>query len=287
MNLERLLAYRIPAATSTTTPRDAMLYALGVGVGDRPEDPKDLQFVFENGLKMLPSQVNVLCHPGAWVRDPMLDVDWVKLLHGEQGFEMLKPLRPDQTYLGETRITGVLDKGTGKGALLFARKELHEVHDGQCGALVSTIDSTYVLRGDGGCGSTITAAPQPHALPDRAPDASVSLPTLARAALIYRLSGDYNPIHADPAVARKAGFERPILHGLCSLGVATRAVLRACCDDEPERLRSLKLRFSSPVYPGETLVTDLWRDGAEVSFRTRVAERDVVVLNNGHAVVAA
>jgi len=287
MNLERLLAYRIPAATSTATPRDAMLYALGVGVGDRPEHPNDLQFVFENGLKMLPSQVNVLCHPGAWMRDPGLEIDWVKLLHGEQGFEILKALRPGQTYLGETRVTGVLDKGAGKGAMLFVRKELHEVQDGRRGALVATIDSTYVLRGDGGCGSTVAEAPVPHALPDRAPDAFVALPTLARAALIYRLSGDHNPIHADPEVARKAGFERPILHGLCSLGVATRAVLRACCDDEPERLRSLKLRFSSPVYPGETLVTELWRDGAVVSFRTRVAERDVVVLNNGRAEIAA
>jgi acyl dehydratase len=287
MNLERLLAYAIPAVTSTATPRDAMLYALGVGVGDRPDDPRDLQFVFETGLKMLPSQVNVLCHPGAWVRDPVLELDWVRLLHGEQGFEMLKPLRPGQTYLGETRVTGVLDKGAGKGAMLFARKELHEVHDGQRGALVGTVDSTYVLRGDGGCGSTVTEAPVPHALPERAPDASVALPTLSRAALIYRLSGDYNPIHADPDVARKAGFERPILHGLCSLGVATRAVMRAYCDDEPERLRSLKLRFSAPVYPGETLVTELWRDASVVSFRTRVAERDVVVLNNGRALIAA
>ena len=142
------------------------------------------------------------------------------------------------------------------------------------------------MRGDGGCGGTIKEAPAPHALPERAPDTSVTLTTLARAALIYRLSGDYNPIHADPALARKAGFERPILHGLCSLGVATRAVLRACCDDQPDRLRSLQLRFSAPVYPGETLITDVWRDGEVASFRTRVAERNVVVLNNGRAIIA-
>ena len=115
---------------------------------------------------------------------------------------------------------------------------------------------------------------------------SCTLPILSRAALIYRLSGDYNPIHADPALARKAGFDRPILHGLCSLGVATRAIIASCCNDEPERLQSLQLRFSSPVYPGETLVTDIWHDGAAVSFRSRVAERGVVVLNNGRAAIA-
>lgn len=285
MNLEKMLKYAVPSVEARLSARDAMLYALGVGVGDNPEEVKDLQYVYERAepFQVMPSLVNVICHPGGWVMAPELEVNWVKLLHGEQGFEMHKPLKPDTTYVSRNEVLGVMDKGEGKGAMLFLRKELREQ---QSGELASTIDSTYVLRGDGGCGSTMTEAPVPHALPERAPDLSVSLPTLARAALIYRLSGDYNPIHADPVMARKAGFERPILHGLCSLGVATRAVLRACCDDEPKRLRSLKLRFSSPVYPGETLVTDIWRDGAEVSFRTRVAERDVVVLNNGRATVS-
>lgn len=286
MNLEKLLQFSIPSIEAELTARDAMLYALGIGVGDRPLDDSDLQFVFEKGqqpLKIVPSIVNVLCHPGGWVTAPELEVDWVKLLHGEQGFEMHRPLQPGTKYVSRNNVLGVLDKGVGKGAMLFLRKELLE---SDTGALVSTIDSTYVLRGDGGCGSTMKDAPVPHALPDRSPDTSVELNTLPRAALIYRLSGDYNPVHADPSVARKAGFDKPIMHGLCSLGVATRAVMRACCGDDPARLRSLKLRFSSPVYPGETLVTDVWRDNEVVGFRTRVVERDVVVLNNGRAVVA-
>lgn len=284
MNLERLLKFDIPSVEAKLSARDAMLYALGIGVGDRPEDPRDLQFTYERAqpFKVMPSVVNVICHPGGWIMAPELEVDWVKLLHGEQGFEMHQQLKPDVTYVSSNQVLGVLDKGAGKGAMVFLRKQLHEAGSG---VLASTIDSTYVLRGDGGCGSTLADAPAPHALPDRAPDTTVAIDTLARAALIYRLSGDFNPIHADPEMARKAGFERPILHGLCSLGVATRAVLRACCDDVPERLKSLKLRFSSPVYPGETLLTDIWRDGDVVSFRTRVAERDVVVLNNGHAVI--
>ena len=284
MNLEKLLQHRFPEIETSVTPRDAMLYALGIGVGDRPEDPRDLQYVYERGLKMFPSQVNVICHPGGWIQDPAFEVDWVRLLHGEQSYEIHQPLEPGKTYIGRYGITGVLDKGAGKGALMFLRKELREKG---LDTIVSTVTSTYFLRGDGGGGGTTSEAPLPHPVPERAPDASVTLATLARAALIYRLSGDYNPIHADPALARKAGFERPILHGLCSLGVVTRAILQSCCDDQPQRLRSLQLRFSSPVYPGETLVTEIWRDADAVSFRARVAERNVVVLNNGRAVVAA
>ena len=284
MNLEKILQHQFPEIEAQVTPNDAMLYALGIGIGDRPEDPRDLQYVYEKALKVFPSQVNVICHPGGWIQDPRFEVDWVRLLHGEQAFEIHQPLEPGKTYSGRYRVTGVLDKGTGKGALMFLRKELREKGED---TIVSFVTSTYFLRGDGGSGGTTTDAPVPHPIPERAADDSVTLTTLARAALIYRLSGDYNPIHADPELARKAGFERPILHGLCSLGVVTRAIVQGCCDDKSESLRSLQLRFSSPVYPGETLVTEIWRDGDVVSFRTKAAERNVVVLNNGRAVVAA
>ena len=286
MNLEKILTYKFADIEHTATPRDCMLYALGIGIGDRPEDPRDLQYVYEKGLKFFPSLVNVIAHPGGWIQAPELGVDWVKLLHGEQSFTMHATLQPGKTYVGTYQVLGVVDKGAGKGALLFLRKELREKGHSD---IVSTVTSTYFLRGDGGSGGSggsMIEAPAPHPVPDRAPDQSCTLPILSRAALIYRLSGDYNPIHADPALARKAGFDRPILHGLCSLGVATRAIIASCCNDEPERLQSLQLRFSSPVYPGETLVTDIWHDGAAVSFRSRVAERGVVVLNNGRAAIA-
>lgn len=283
MNLEKLLTREFPPIEHTLSARDAMLYALGIGVGARAEAPADLQFCYEDGLKVFPSIVNVLAHPGAWVKDPAIEMDWVKLLHGEQSFTVHRPLQAGATYVGSYRIDNVLDKGPGKGALLYMTKELRE--QGQ-NAVVASVSSTYFLRGDGGCGGTITQAPALAAPPDRAPDVTVSLPILPQAALIYRLSGDYNPIHADPAVARKAGFERPILQGLCSLGVATRAVLQACCEDDPARLRSLSLRFTAPVYPGETLITEVWRDGVQAHFRARVAERDVVALNNGLVTLA-
>ena len=130
------------------------------------------------------------------------------------------------------------------------------------------------------------AAPPPHPLPARVADEVIDRPTLPSAALIYRLSGDPNPLHASPDVAASAGFQAPILHGLCTLGVAGHAILRAACGNDSSRFRSLRLRFSSPVYPGETIRTELWRDGPVVSFRARVLERDVVVLNNGRAEVS-
>ena len=129
------------------------------------------------------------------------------------------------------------------------------------------------------------AAVSERALPEREPDGHFDLPTLPQAALIYRLSGDYNPLHADPAVAKAAGFKAPILHGLCTFGVACHALVRTVCDGDPSRLRRQDVRFSSPVYPGETIRTEYWQDGRAVSYRARVLERDIVVLNNGYAEV--
>ncbi|SNC62778.1 Acyl dehydratase [Marinobacter sp. es.048] len=283
MNLEKLLAWPFTPLEDTLNARDCMLYALGIGIGDNASDPADLQFCYEKDLKVFPSQVNVIAHPGAWITAPELEVNWVKLLHGEQSFEIFKPLEAGRTYVGHYRVRDVLDKGEGKGSLVFLEKELR---DKETDERVSLVTSTYFLRGDGGQGGTITEGPVPHRIPDRPADQSLSLTTLPQAALIYRLSGDYNPVHADPQLAAKAGFERPILHGLCTLGVATRAVLQQYADNDPARLRSLQLRFSAPVYPGETIVTEFWREGDEVSFRSLVAERDLVVLNNGRAIVS-
>jgi acyl dehydratase len=280
VNLEQVLGKQFAPLEHTLTPRDCMLYALGVGIGTRPEAVEDLQFVYEDGLQVFPAMVNVISHPGAWVKAPELEIDWVKLLHGEQSFSMLKPLLADQTYVGSYRVADIIDKGAGKGAMLYLEKSLAEK---STGAVVSRVTSTYVLRGDGGCGGTTTTTPALHAIPERPADQNISLTTLPQAGLIYRLSGDYNPIHASPVIARKAGFERPILHGLCTMGVVTRAILQACCNHRPERLRSVKLRFSAPVYPGETIVAEFWREPAGVSFKATVAERKAVVLNNGYA----
>lgn len=275
----------IPTIEQTLTTRDTMLYALGLGVGENPLDPHQLQYVYEDGLKAMPSMSVVLGYPGFWLGDPKTGADWRKVLHGEQGFEIFKPLPVNGSVVGRSRVTGLFDKGAGKGAVLLSERD---VVDQQSGELLCRLTSTTMLRGDGGFGGPSGPLPAPHPLPERAPDTSLSIKTLPQAALIYRLSGDYNPLHADPAVAQRGGFDKPILHGLCTFGVVCRALVETVCENDPARLTKMQVRFSSPVYPGETIVTEIWNgDDGAVSFRARVAERDVVVINNGLASVAA
>ena len=182
------------------------------------------------------------------------------------------------------RIIEVIDKGPGKGALVFSERK---VTDKATGELVATVTQTTFCRGDGGFGGPLRQAPEPHPIPPRAPDAVCDLATRPEAALIYRLSGDLNPLHADPAVAKQAGYPRPIMHGLGNFGIAGHAVLRAFCGYDPDKLVAFACRFSAPVFPGETLRTEMWRDGKIVSFRSRVVERDALAVNNGRAELRA
>lgn len=283
IDYQKLKNWPFPDLEHRYEAKDTILYALGVGCGADPMDRTELPFVYEDGLKALPTMAVVLGYPGFWLKDPATGVDWRKILHGEQGLVIHKPLPASGTVIGRTRVTEIVDKGPGKGALLYSDRD---VLDKATGDLLATLTSTTFIRGEGGFGGPSGPSPAPHALPERAPDIAVDLKTLPQAALIYRLSGDDNPLHADPDVAAAAGFERPILHGLCSYAVAGRAVLKACCGNDPTRLKRFDLRFSAPVMPGETIRTEIWRDGSTVSFRARVVERDVVVLNNGRAEVA-
>lgn len=262
------------------TAKDCMLYALGIGLGADPVDRQQLRFVYEDGLAMLPTMPVVLGSPGFWVKNPDSGIDWKQVLHGEQGLTIHSPLPASGTVIGRTSIEDIIDKGPGRGALMYSRRDLFD----EGGRLSCSLRSTTFCRGDGGFGGPGGPTREPHQMPDRAPDLHVDLPTMPQAALIYRLSGDDNPLHADPAVAAAAKFPRPILHGLCTYGVAGHAVLRALCDYDPTRLRRFDVRFSSPVYPGETIRTEVWREGASrASFRCRVLERDIVVLANGLA----
>jgi acyl dehydratase len=266
------------------TAKDCMLYALGLGLGADPMDSHQLRFVYEDGLAMLPTMPVVLGSPGFWVKEPDSGVDWKQVLHGEQGLTIHKPLPASGTVIGRTSIEEIIDKGAGKGALIYQRRDILD----QAGTLLCSLRSVTFARGNGGFGGPTGPTRAPHELPQRPHDAHCDLSTLPQAALIYRLSGDYNPLHADPAVARTGGFARPILHGLCTYGVAGHAILKSLCDYDPTRLRRFDVRFSSPVYPGETIRTEIWKDGAgRASFRCRVLERDVVVLNNGLAEFAA
>lgn len=280
INPDKLLNLHIPEREQSYTIKDTILYALGCGFGLDPCDEGQLAFAYEKDLQALPMMASVLAYPGFWIRDLDTGIDWVKLLHGEQGLTLHKPLPVQGTVVSSSRVVDIIDKGEGRGALVIWQKELY---DKASGDHLATVETVAFCRGDGGFGGPSGAQPQPHAIPDRAPDIECVLPTSPQAALIYRLSGDWNPLHAEPAVARAAGFERPILHGLATFGVAGHALLRSLGNYNTETLRSMKARFTTPVYPGETLSTEIWQEAGHVSFRVKSVERGVVAINNGYA----
>ncbi len=279
---DTLFARDFPVIEHSYTAKDCALFALGVGIGADPLAKADLRALFEgaDGFAPLPALANVLAYPGFWAREPDTGLTWQKILHGEQELTIHAPLPAEGTVLGKTRITGLIDKGADKGALVYS---VREISDKATGQLLAEVASTLFARADGGFGGDTGPVRPVHALPDRAPDAFHEVKTSARSALIYRLSGDLNPLHVDPALAKKAGFERPILHGMCTMAVASWSIPMALCDGDFMALTHIRQRFSAPVYPGETIRTEIWRDGADISFRARAVERDVVVLNNGFA----
>ena len=281
---QTILNWKFPEIEHAYTEKDTILYALGLGCGSEPGAADDLKFVYERGLLALPTMAVVLAYPGNWLESRQSTADYSKVLHGEQYLTLHRPLPPSGVVVGKTRVTNLLDKGKEKGAVLYVERR---IVDKASGTPIATMSSAAVLRGDGGFGGKPGPQPEPHKLPDGAPARHVDIKTAANAALIYRLSGDKNPLHADPKAAAAGGFKTPILHGLCTYGVAGRAIIKACCGGDPARLTGLQVRFSAPVFPGETIRTEMWPDGSQVSFRARVVERDVVVLNNGMAKLAS
>jgi acyl dehydratase len=284
IDYDRLLALDIPEVDHAYAEKDAILYALGHGHGQDPTNEDELAFVYEKNLKALPTFALVLGYTPYWLRNPKSGVTWNKVVHGEQAFDLHRPVMPKGAVVGRTRITEVIDKGEGKGALVYS---VRQVVDRASGELIATLRQTTFCRADGGFGGPRRDAPLPHPIPERAPDLVCDLPTRPEMALVYRLSGDINPLHAEPDFAKAAGFPRPILHGLATFGVAGHAILKTICGYDPARMTSMAGRFSAPVFPGETIRTEMWRDGSVVSFRAKVVERDVVAINNGRAGVKA
>jgi len=280
---EKLMRYPIPEVRQQLTRRDTAFYALSIGLGCDPLNRQALDFVDGNrpGFRALPLMALVAGYPGFWLGRSDTGVDAKRLVLGEQRLVWHRGLPVAGEVLGRTRVTGIVDKGEGRGALLYSSKELIDVARDE---LIAVTTSTTFLRGDGGCGTVGGPVSPPHVVPARAPDRVVDLPTRPEQALYYRLNGDDNPLHADPDVAVLGGFAQPILHGLCTLGTAFHALLRELAAYRVERLRALEVRFCAPVFPGETLRTECWSDG---SFRTRVVERDTLVLDNGWLQLAA
>jgi acyl dehydratase len=279
---DKLLALKIPDVEASYGPKDCMLYALGVGLGLDPTDEQQLAFVYEKQLKALPTMAVVIGYPGFWAKELDTGIDWVKVVAGEHSLVLHKPLQPSGTVTSHTRVLEIVDKGAGKGAIIYSERT---IDDKATGERIATIGQTTFCRGDGGFGGPPRETRPTHPIPERTPDLVCDLPTRPETALIYRLSADPNPLHAEPAVAKAAGFPRPILHGLATFGVAGHAILKTVCGYDPGRLTAIAGRFSAPVFPGETIRTEMWRDGPVVSFRARVVERDVIALNNGRAEV--
>ena len=290
LDYQRLRSWPFGVIEHAYTEKDTMLYALGVGLGMDPLDERQLRFVCEENLVAMPTQAVVLGFPGFWAKHPDSTIDWVRLLLGAHSLRIHRPLQPRGVVIAHNAVTRVIDKGAGKGALVVTERQLLEKGSGE---LLATLEQLSFCRGDGGYSMPGAAhpagqpsdppLPDPPAVPDGAPDLICDLATRPEAALLYRLSGDLNPLHADPQIAAAAGFPRPILHGLATYGVACHAILRSCCDYRPERLTALSARFASPVYPGETIRTEIWHREGHALFRARVVERDVVVLGSGRA----
>ncbi|WP_422362476.1 MaoC/PaaZ C-terminal domain-containing protein [Pyruvatibacter mobilis] len=262
--------------------RETMLYALGVGMGRDPLAAKELPYVYEKDLKTVPTMATVI----AWGAGPLRDsgINYLMVVHGEQKLTLHRPLPAAADIIADSRVVGAWDKGADKGAVIVTETDIRlaDTDDKLC-----TLTSTTFARGDGGFGGPTEGAPKPHALPDRAPDQTIEVDTRADQALLYRLSGDRNPLHADPEFTTAAGFPAPILHGLCTYGTCCRAILGSVADYDHTAITGFDVRFSSPVFPGETILVDVWKDGPIASFRARLKERDAVVINNGKCTLKA
>ena len=284
LNYQVVKNWSIPDKQQTYELRDTIIYNLGIGAGlTEPSEEVELDFVWEDRLKPIPTIATVLASGDPkWMYHPKSTITWAKMLHAEEATQWHAPMEPAGTVIARSVVEEIYDKGAQKGAFLVLRRDLYDSGDHRH---LATLRSSLLLLADGGFGG-MAAPPKPiwdvPAASD--PDFSLDLRTRPEQALIYRLSGDHHPLHVDPQFAKTAGFERPILHGLATYGIAARAVLRLLCNNEPARLHRLAARFVSPVYPGETLTTDIWTvaSGA-AAFRCRVGGR--IVVSNGVAAI--
>lgn len=279
IDINKLMRLPIPVVRQTLTPRDIALYALSIGMGRDPLDARQLPYVDPlQGPQVMPAMVLVMAHPGFYLGHPDSGVDPKAVLHADQSIEITGSVPSEGEVESRTRITEVLDKGEGKAALILAETTLSAE-----GTPFARLHRTTFIRGGGGFGGPSTPEnPAPARLiPEGPPDHVVDLETGGEQALLYRLNGDLNPLHSDPELARRLGFNRPILHGLCSMGVVCHALLRALGDYRGNAMHKVALRFAKPVYPGETIRTEIWRDG---TFRARIPARDVTVIDGGSAI---
>lgn len=280
--VEKAVGYEFEPIVYEYTERDVSLYALGVGAPADWLDQDELRFVYElssHGFQALPTFPVI--YPSAMIfrmiEGKLGEIEYspMMLVHGEQYLELKHKIPTSGRITCRPRVSAIYDKGSG--ILVVSDTSCLDEH----GTEIAFQQNSMFIRGIGGFGGDRGPSGNTNNPPERPPDATRREQTSTRQALIYRLSGDINPLHADPAMAALGGFATPILHGLCTFGFAGRAVLKHFCDNDPSRFKNIRVRFANPVFPGETLLTEMWQDGDQsVIFRTRVVERDVSVLTN-------
>ena len=277
IDYDHLMGYDIPEVRQSYGPNDVALFGVSIGMGQDPMDMRQLPYVggMSDDIRAMPAIVNILGHPGFWVGNPDTGIDALKIVHGEQGITIHNDIPAEGEIRAKTRVTGLVDKGAGKGALMYYEKQVHDVAQG---THLATCRGTTFLRGDGGFGGPTGPVKPVHQVPETAPDHVFEILIRPEQALLYRLNGDPNALHVDPRVAAKAGFERPIFHGLGSFGCVAHALLATLCDYDATRFGTMDARFTALVFPGETLRTEIWDDG---SFQARVVERDKIAVGNG------
>ena len=259
IDYQKLKSWPFQEIVQPYTAKDCILYALGLGLGADPLDRNQLRFVYEDNLQMLPTMPVVLASPGFWLRDPGTGVEWKTVLHGEQGLTIHRPLPAAATVVGTTRIEEIIDKGPGKGALIYTRRELRDQHSGE---LLCSLSSTSFCRSEGGFGGPSGPTRAPHELPARGLRPVVRSADSAAGGTDLPLERRLQPVaRRSGGAAAAAGFRQPILHGLCTYGVAGHALLKTLCGYDATRLRRMDVRFSAPVYPGETIRTEIWHEG--------------------------
>ncbi len=278
---DKLVSLEFPEVHDNYTERDTMLYALTLGMGQNPTSPEHLRQVYEQDLCAVPTMCVTLAHPGFWPRDLNTGLNYAHIVHGAQQLRMHRELPPSGSVIGKSRIRDVIDKGKDKGALVYFERKLVDTKDK---TPICTMEQTLFCRGDGGMGGSQNQPPMLPGIPERTPDFVVSEQTSPQTALLYRLNGDMNPLHADPQIAQNAGFEKPILQGLATYGFAAQALIRTLCKGDPRRLIALDVRFTAPVYPGETLMTKIWKTAeGNAAVQVSVPARETIVIDNGKA----
>ena len=272
---EKARGAKISEGSGTWTKDQVILYHLGVGAGDPPTDPGELEYTYEKNLKVLPSfgVIPVFGALGGLGDVPGLSFNFAMLLHGEQDIELHQPIPTEAVVTSAGRIAEVYDKG--KAALVI----LEAVTKDDSGKPLFTNRFSLFLRGEGGFGGD--SGPKAGNLPpDREPDGVIEKRLLPQQALIYRLSGDKNPLHADPEFAKMGGFDRPIIHGLCSFGVVCKAIVDGVLDGDSARVARYRARFAGVGYPGETYAISYWKEGDKILIQAKSKDRDAPIISN-------